>query len=172
MTGAVLEHGLEFAAVATDARGLDEPALLAIIGPAQLIGVPPQSGEEEWSFQTRALSHGAASLRLGIDLWAARVFPVRKARSTFAGTILVGRAASSDVVLDHASVSKLHARIRAAADGTYFISDAGSRNGTFVGGRRLDSTEVALPFGSKLTVGDWDLRFSRLADTIGLLRSS
>ena len=58
------------------------------------------------------------------------------------------------------------------ADGTYFISDAGSRNGTFVGGRRLDSTEVALPFGAKLTVGDWDLRFSRLADTIGLLRSS
>lgn len=166
-------HGIDFGAAATEARGKDEAAMSALLGPAQLIGAPPQDDADgEWSFQTRAVQHSAASLRLGIDLWAARIYPVRKARATFAGVILVGRAASSDIVLDHQSVSKLHARIRCAPDGTYFISDAGSRNGTRVGGRVVAQAESPLPFGASVTVGDWDLRFSKLVETLALLRSS
>lgn len=165
--------GLSFVAAAERARKSDEAALETLLGPAQLIGSPPASGEgSEWSFQTRAMSHGAASLRMGIDLWAAWVFPVLKARTTFAGTILVGRAGSSDVLIDHPSISKLHARIRRGADGTYTITDAGSRNGTWIADRQLRDIEVPLPVNAKVRLGHWELRFQRLADTIALLRSS
>lgn len=165
--------GMWFVDAAEQARGADESALETLLGPAQLIGVPPQdSAAGQWSFQTRAMSHGAASMKVGIDLWTAWVFPVRKARSTFAGTILLGRASSSDVLIDHASISKLHARIRRAADGAYTITDAGSRNGTWVAGRQVREAEVPLPLNAKVQLGDWELRFQRLAETLALLRSS
>ena len=91
---------------------------------------------------------------------------------TFPGTILVGRASSSDVLVDHPSISKLHARIRRAPDGTYTLQDAGSRNGTAIAGKPVGSAEVALPPGATVRLGDWTLRFERLAETLVLLRSS
>lgn len=164
---------MAFASAAERAREGDDDALEAELGPAQLIGAPPDSdGEAAWSYQTRAMSHGAASLRLGIDLWRATLFPVRKTTRTFPGIILVGRAGSSDVLVDHPSISKLHARIRRLEDGSYTIQDAGSRNGTFVGGRPVGAQEVPLPFGVSVEIGHWTMRFERLSETLALLRSS
>lgn len=167
-----LESPLPFARAADLVR-TSAASLEAFLGPVQLIGAPPAlGGNDEWSFQTRAATHVHASERLGIDLAASSIFPVRKARPTFfANTILVGRAASSDIVIDHASISKLHARIRRARDGSYTIADAGSTNGTRLDGRPVTETEVPLPFGAAVRLGDWDMRFQRLVDTLQLLRS-
>ncbi|UJR84683.1 FHA domain-containing protein [Sandaracinus amylolyticus] len=173
MSELVFGSGIAFTDAARQARGGTESTLEPVLGAAQLIGTPPEGAEDEdWSFQTRAMTHGAASMRLGIDLWRAVVFPVRKVTKTFPGTILVGRASSSDVLVDHPSISKLHARIRRAPDGTYTLQDAGSRNGTAIGGKPVGSTEVALPPGATVRLGDWTLRFERLAETLVLLRSS
>ena len=56
--------------------------------------------------------------------------------------ITVGRTRRSDVVLEDAAVSGLHAYFRYQSDGGEFtVSDAGSKNGTFVNDRHLERGE-------------------------------
>ena len=167
-------RGLSFAAAAEAIASVtDEARLEALLGPAQLIGAPPEhEADEEWSYQTRAITHRSAALRTGIDLAHSWIFPVRKARSTFfARIVLVGRARTSDVFIDHASISKLHARIRRHESGSYTIADAGSKNGTWVAGRPVGEAEVELAPSVSVRLGDWELRFEDREGTLGLLRS-
>jgi pSer/pThr/pTyr-binding forkhead associated (FHA) protein len=58
------------------------------------------------------------------------------------GRITVGRASSNDVVLVEPSVSNHHAWFSKDPQGGLTIQDAGSKNGTTVDGRRIDSDEV------------------------------
>ncbi len=50
--------------------------------------------------------------------------------------LTVGSAADNDVVVDDASVSRIHAMLH-QLNGRWFIEDCGSRNGTAVNGRQL-----------------------------------
>jgi hypothetical protein len=53
-------------------------------------------------------------------------------------------------------VSRLHAVLASASDGTWFISDPGSANGTFVNNRELDVGErVTLHEGDRINLGAW-----------------
>ncbi|MFD5322877.1 FHA domain-containing protein [Streptomyces sp. NPDC127092] len=52
-----------------------------------------------------------------------------------ARSIRIGRAPDNDLVVDDLTVSRRHAELRAAPDGTYWIRDLGSHNGTFLNGR-------------------------------------
>ena len=66
------------------------------------------------------------------------------AGSTFAleaATTSIGRHPDSDLFLDDVTVSRRHALIKRTPDG-YTISDAGSLNGTYVRGERIDTTEL------------------------------
>ncbi len=65
------------------------------------------------------------------------VLAVRKVQSIFPSMISLGRTANNDVVVPDVQVSKVHAYLRPTADETFEITDAGSRNGTWVGGERL-----------------------------------
>jgi hypothetical protein len=56
--------------------------------------------------------------------------------------ITVGRAQDSDVVLTEPSVSNHHAWFGSDPQGSLTIQDAGSKNGTWVNGRRMNPTEV------------------------------
>ena len=57
--------------------------------------------------------------------------------------MIIGRDASSDLVIDAPGVSRQHARIVRQGDG-YYIEDLKSSNGTFVNGKRLERyTELA-----------------------------
>ena len=56
--------------------------------------------------------------------------------------ITVGRAQKSDVVLMEPSVSNHHAWFGSDPQGSLTIQDAGSKNGTWVNGRRIGPTEV------------------------------
>ena len=137
--------GIPIGELAIKARTWSVATLSAQLGSRFLVGVPEGDGsddddDDEWVYQTSYVrSVPEANGRLVfIDVKRSAVFPLRKARKgPFADTILVGRSASNDVCVDHASVSKLHARIRRVGDDIWRISDAGSLNGTKVNGQGL-----------------------------------
>jgi pSer/pThr/pTyr-binding forkhead associated (FHA) protein len=81
-------------------------------------------------------------------------------RSDVAG-IGIGRSESNDVAVQSSSVSRLHALIhRDARTGEWRITDAGSRNGTFVDGVPVGREQSALlKDGTMVKLGDVQLRF-------------
>jgi pSer/pThr/pTyr-binding forkhead associated (FHA) protein len=52
----------------------------------------------------------------------------------------IGRSRQADITIDHPSLSRLHARVSAEADGLLAIDDLGSTNGVLVNGRELMSS--------------------------------
>lgn len=70
----------------------------------------------------------------------------------------IGRGDGCAVMLDSRSVSRLHALIQKRDNGEYALVDLGSRNGSFVNGRRVSLPRV-LNDRDKLVVGDQELRF-------------
>jgi hypothetical protein len=69
----------------------------------------------------------------------------------------LGRAEGSDVRIDDAYASAAHARVY-TRDGSTFIEDLGSTNGTFVNGRQIDGP-VRLEVGDTVRIGDTELRY-------------
>jgi pSer/pThr/pTyr-binding forkhead associated (FHA) protein len=69
----------------------------------------------------------------------------------------IGRGAHNDVVIDDGSVSDSHAKLQQRDDG-WVLVDMGSTNGTFVGGRRVE-TEHRLEGSPDLRFGDVKVLF-------------
>ena len=69
--------------------------------------------------------------------------------------VLVGRSETCDVRLDDPSASRIHCRLL-ARNGKVFLTDAGSRWGTFVNGRRVADCELRP--GDEITIGETVLR--------------
>ena len=86
------------------------------------------------------------------------------------GQTTIGRAETSDVVIDDPGVSRSHAAIRGDASG-YSISDLSSSNGTYVNGIRLGSEPQKLENRDIIQVGavndDIQLVFMKSQETIG-----
>ena len=83
-----------------------------------------------------------------------------KAGSRFALTgdlVTAGRHPESDIFLDDITVSRRHAELRRAADGTWAAHDAGSLNGTYLNRERIES--ASLHHGDELQVGKFKLVF-------------
>jgi diguanylate cyclase (GGDEF)-like protein len=76
---------------------------------------------------------------------------VGRAYSLPAGETLLGRGRDAHIFIDDAGASRLHARIVLTEDGGYVVEDLKSRNGTFVGGRRIDRAE--LNSGDRIAIG-------------------
>jgi serine/threonine protein kinase len=72
----------------------------------------------------------------------------------------IGRTAGNDVVIQDATVSRHHARLF-FHNGQWFIEDAGSANGTFVNGNRVQRP-IPLQNGDELRLGDDIIRFELL----------
>lgn len=72
--------------------------------------------------------------------------------------ISIGRARANDVVLDDASVSSQHCRIRPEAGG-FVVHDMKSTNGTQVNGRPIDRHQLAE--GDVIQVGETSLQYRR-----------
>jgi hypothetical protein len=80
----------------------------------------------------------------------APVFPLDQAKAE-RSAITVGRSSSCAVCLKHRTISKVHARFRQnESSGGFTISDAGSLNGTFVDGERLERDQI-----QPLRGGEW-----------------
>jgi DNA-binding winged helix-turn-helix (wHTH) protein len=78
-------------------------------------------------------------------LWDSRTFPLAD------GANLLGRDPEAAVRVDSSTVSRRHAMIRVSARGAT-LEDLGSKNGTFLRGRRIDAP-TALDDGDELVLG-------------------
>ena len=123
----------------------------------------------EWSFKTTTIASekiNIAKLLKKGDLMLAedsdryRVFALVKSLvSPWRERISVGRARNNDVALPNKSVSKLHAHFT-FEEGTAWLTDAGSRNGTRVNGDKLRAGKpVKTVPGDVITFGGVSLRF-------------
>jgi pSer/pThr/pTyr-binding forkhead associated (FHA) protein len=72
--------------------------------------------------------------------------------------VTLGRDGQCDLVLDHEYVSRQHARVERAGDSQYLIEDAGSTNGTFLNGQRLEGKQP-LSAGDHIDIGDLTITF-------------
>jgi hypothetical protein len=73
------------------------------------------------------------------------------------GWLTVGRAATSDIVLDEQFVSSTHARLLPRGQ-FYYVEDLGSTNGTFVNERQV-MEEAQLKLDSRLRIGETTFRY-------------
>ncbi len=65
--------------------------------------------------------------------------------------ILIGRGADAAIRLDDDYVSTRHARL-GESNGTFYVEDLGSTNGTYIGSQRLTQA-TAIQLGSQVRVG-------------------
>ena len=69
------------------------------------------------------------------------------------GVATIGRGRDNTIRVTNKSLSRQHARVTVAADGTVTLADEGSKNGTFVSGQRI-SGPVPLDDGQQFCCGD------------------
>jgi pSer/pThr/pTyr-binding forkhead associated (FHA) protein len=80
-------------------------------------------------------------------------------------TVTIGRAESNTVVLPDACASRHHIRID-CGEHRYMLTDCGSKNGTFVNGKRVQAHVLAE--GDEILVGDTEMRFEAAQPEIHL----
>jgi adenylate cyclase len=76
-------------------------------------------------------------------------------------TVNIGRAESNDLVLNHPSVSRHHARMTVLPGDTTLINDLGSLNGTLVNGQQIH--EHRLTDQDKINIGMYELKYDLAA---------
>lgn len=84
-------------------------------------------------------------------------------RLNCSGRLTLGRARDNDIRLDDPSVSSVHAAFTCTPTGTFYLTDLGSSNGTYV-------NSVAIPMGDKTLVRSGDrIRFGDFESVLELV---
>jgi hypothetical protein len=81
----------------------------------------------------------------------------------------IGRASACNLVLDHDSVSRVHANIEVSKEGYLTVQDAHSSNGTFLhrNGRWIRTRKVILGTRDRIRFGDHEVPLDRLVELFG-----
>lgn len=108
----------------------------------QVAGDPPKTTEY---VEAEVLDAGRPCVEV------VRGAPFRKPLTLQVGSTVVGREASCELAFEVTGVSRKHARLVSTAEGEVEIVDLGSRNGTFVNGRRVE--RAALRDGDEIRFG-------------------
>jgi adenylate cyclase len=74
------------------------------------------------------------------------------------GIFRIGRADTNDVPLNNDLVSRNHAMVQGSGFGLFYITDCGSRNGTFVNDGRATSPVILRP-GDRIQIGTYEFTF-------------
>jgi two-component system cell cycle response regulator len=99
-----------------------------------------------------------ASLTLITGLNAGQVFPLDQS------DVIIGRSREAHVRIDDVGISRQHSRIVCSLDGRFAVEDMNSTNGTFVGGRRVQRSELAA--GDHVQIGpNVVLKFALIDET-------
>jgi serine phosphatase RsbU (regulator of sigma subunit)/pSer/pThr/pTyr-binding forkhead associated (FHA) protein len=90
----------------------------------------------------------------------------RSTRRLEAGqSLTVGRSSRNELVLSDLSLSRHHADLR-SVDGEWVLEDAGSRNGTFLNGRRIEEATRLTP-GDRISLGSCHVEFRAERESSG-----
>ncbi len=92
------------------------------------------------------------------EVWGALVLPNGARIELTHWENIIGRAASSDVILEYPTLSRSHAALTRDADGNWTIFDIGSKHGLKVNGRKADGP-CGVRTGSVISLGGVDLVF-------------
>ncbi len=99
------------------------------------------------------------------------VLIAKKEGAAFPEQIGLGRASNTDVCLPLTRISKYHAFFTRESSGRYSVTDAGSKNGTWVDGQRLaPRVPTLLSDGSRLLVGPHKFMFYTYDGLLRLLK--
>lgn len=110
---------------------------------------------EDWAETTQARN------TIEADVVSVQMMPtlVLELRSEGKGDVTFGRAPTNAVILPFAAMSKQHGSFREDG-GRWLITDAGSKNGTFVDGARVaNGALVPIRDGGSLRFGDVTAKF-------------
>lgn len=170
----MIEQGTPFAAIVSQLRitGMD---LAATCTEPVIMMVSEVPIDNEIPFTTRHSSE-VESIKdrqsKALELMPAHglVYFLRKRTDgVFGDKIGLGRTRNVDICIPSGKVSKYHAYFTRRSDGTWSLTDAKSKNGTFVDGERMPAG-VALTLRSTQSVGIAGIEFAYLlaADFITL----
>jgi pSer/pThr/pTyr-binding forkhead associated (FHA) protein len=112
---------------------------------------PDDEGHDEFPFPHDELEPGQSLLLVKRGPNAGSTFLLE------AGSTAVGRSTDSAVFLDDITVSRAHATFERRDDGSWFVRDVGSLNGTYVNGEQVDETKLAS--GDEVQIGKFKLTF-------------
>lgn len=117
--------------------------------------------DDDGAFRTQVMTHpGLPVPQEEVGSSVAVVPVIKRMADAFQAFIWVGRESRCDVALPFESVSKLQAQFVKKPSGEYELIDAGSTNGTFVDGARLERNKpVAVRSGQKLRFGKVEALF-------------
>ncbi|HVR41908.1 MAG TPA: FHA domain-containing protein [Thermoanaerobaculia bacterium] len=104
---------------------------------------------------TEAGSQQAQASAFALSIQAAH-YPLRE------GENIVGREAEANIQIRFPSISRRHARLLVSGD-EVIVEDLGSKNGTFVEGRRVERAMRASP-GARIDFGDVQSRLRRCSE--------
>jgi adenylate cyclase len=76
----------------------------------------------------------------------------------------IGRSKDNDIVIKDHCISRNHAILQSTETGDFYLIDLGSRNGTFVNGRRV-AIPVTIHSQEQITFGKTEVQFYRPAPT-------
>jgi adenylate cyclase len=79
-------------------------------------------------------------------------------RRPIRGSCSIGRSASNQVVLSSEKVSRRHALIQIQREKEFWLVDFGSRNGTYLNGRRIIQPSRLQPY-DRVTIGPFEMIF-------------
>lgn len=85
------------------------------------------------------------------------IYPLRKQRR-----VNIGRAGKNRITIQDEKCSRLHCQVFWKRD-AWFLSDAGSRNGTYLNGKKITGTERLKP-GDRIRVTSRELMFTDTLD--------
>jgi pSer/pThr/pTyr-binding forkhead associated (FHA) protein len=115
---------------------------------------PVESADEEhdeFPFPHDGLESGQALLLVKRGPNAGSTFLLGKAE------VSAGRRPDNDVFLDDVTVSRRHAVFERREEGSWFVRDVGSLNGTYVNGEQVEETKLA--HGDEVQIGRFKLAF-------------
>lgn len=145
-------------------RFTDDPAKVRarLAGRPVLVYEPPQDDtlsddEDDEDYQLKTQSGLSVPSIGGGDPMAVVIEKTKD--NAFQRRITIGRTANNDIVLDDTSVSRFHAWIE-QQNQDWVLVDAGSRNGSTVGGRKLAAKAPAtLTNGLPVRIGALQLTY-------------
>jgi hypothetical protein len=133
------------------------PPAVLVFTPAPVASLAAAGDEDEHHHFRTLTSVETPMLGVGEPI----VFPVVKNQeNAFGRGITVGRTGNNDVVLDDGTVSRFHAWFQRETDGRYVLTDAGSKNGSYVAGVRLAPRRPSpVADGTRLRFGQVEVTF-------------